>query len=322
MRRREFISVLGAAAAWPHAARAQKVTTIGFLGPATPSVASNLVAAFVDRLRELGWVEGRNLTIEYRWAEGQSKRYAEIASEFVALKVDLIVTWASAPVLAAKQATAVIPIVFAAQMDPVSVGVVRSLSRPGGNVTGLSLQQTDTTGKRLELLREVVTNLRRLAIMGNVDTPGVVLEMGEIERTGRALGIDTTTLKIRSAEDIVPAIESIKGRADALYVATDPLLLSNRTQITALSTEARLPTIYGSREYVEAGGFMSYGPNYRDLFRRAAELADKILRGAKPADLPVEQPTKFDLVINLKTAKALGLTIPAALLVRTDEVIE
>jgi putative tryptophan/tyrosine transport system substrate-binding protein len=281
-----------------------------------------LVAAFVRRLRELGWVEGRNLTIEYRWAEGQSERYAKIASEFVALKVDLIVTWASAPVLAAKQATGVIPIVFAAQMDPVSVGVVASLSRPGGNVTGLSLQQTDTTSKRLELLREIITNLRRLAIMGNVDTPGVVLEMGEIERTARAVGIDTTTLKVRSAENIVPAIESIKGRADALYVATDPLILSNRTQITALSTEARLPTIYGSREYVEAGGFMSYGPNYPDLFRRAAELADKILRGAKPADLPVEQPTKFDLVINLKTAKALGLTVPTALLVRADEVIE
>jgi len=326
MRRRAFIALIGGAAvAWPAVGRAQqraKVATIGFLGPATPSAASNLVAAFVDRLSELGWAEGRNLTIEYRWAEGQSERYAKIASEFVALKVDLIVTWASAPVLAAKQATGAIPIVFAAQMDPVSVGVVASLSRPGGNVTGLSLQQTDTTSKRLELLREIVTNLRRLAIIGNIDTPGVVLEMGEIERTARALGIDIIMLKVRSAENIAPAIESIKGRADALYVATDPLVLSNRTQITALSTEARLPTIFGSREYVEAGGFMSYGPNYPDLFRRAAELADKILRGAKPADLPVEQPTKFDLVISLKTAKALGLTVPAVLLVRADEVIE
>ena len=326
MRRRAFIALIGGAAvAWPAVGRAQqraKVATIGFLGPATPSAASNLVAAFVDRLSELGWAEGRNLTIEYRWAEGQSERYAKIASEFVALKVDLIVTWASAPVLAAKQATGAIPIVFAAQMDPVSVGVVASLSRPGGNVTGLSLQQTDTTSKRLELLREIVTNLRRLAIIGNIDTPGVVLEMGEIERTARALGIDIIMLKVRSAENIAPAIESIKGRADALYVATDPLVLSNRTQITALSTEARLPTIFGSREYVEAGGFMSYGPNYPDLFRRAAELADKILRGAKPAALPVEQPTKFDLVINLKTAKALGVTVPAVLLVRADEVIE
>ena len=326
MRRREFIALFGSmTAAWPLAARAQqrgKVATIGFLGPATPSVASKLVAAFVNRLRDLGWVEGRNLTIEYRWAEGQNDRYAEIASEFVALNVDLIVTWGSAPVLAAKQATGVIPIVFAAQMDPISVGVVRSLSRPGGNITGLSLQQTDTTGKRLELLREVVTNLRRLAIMGNVGTPGVMLEMAEMERAARALGIDITTLEVRSAENIVPAIESIKGRADALYIATDPLVLSNRTQIAALSNEAGLPTIYGSREYVEVGGFMSYGPNYSDLFRRAAELADKILRGAKPADLPVEQPTKFDLVINLKTAKTLGLTVPPTLLALADEVIE
>ncbi len=278
--------------------------------------------AFVSRLRDLGWVEDRNLTIEYRWAEGQNERYAEIASEFVALNVDLIVTWGSAPVLAAKQATGVIPIVFAAQMDPVSVGAVRSLSRPGGNVTGLSLQQTDTTGKRLDLLREIVTNLRSLAIMGNIDTPGVMLEMGEMERTARALGIDIKTIKIRSAENILPAIESIKGHADALYIATDPLVLSHRNQITALSVQARLPTIYGSREYVEAGGLMSYGPNYSDLFRRAAELADKILRGAKPADLPVEQPTKFDLVINLKTAKLLGLTVPSILLATSDEVIE
>ncbi len=325
MRRREFITLLGSmTAAWPLAARAQQrdSATIGFLGPATLSVASNLVEAFVSRLRDLGWVEDRNLTIEYRWAEGQNERYAEIASEFVALNVDLIVTWGSAPVLAAKQATGVIPIVFAAQMDPVSVGAVRSLSRPGGNVTGLSLQQTDTTGKRLDLLREIVTNLRSLAIMGNIDTPGVMLEMGEMERTARALGIDIKTIKIRSAENILPAIESIKGHADALYIATDPLVLSHRNQITALSVQARLPTIYGSREYVEAGGLMSYGPNYSDLFRRAAELADKILRGAKPADLPVEQPTKFDLVINLKTAKLLGLTVPSILLATSDEVIE
>ena len=262
--------------------------------------------------RELGWVEGRNLTIEYRWAEGRNERYAEIASEFVALNVDLIVTWASAPVLAAKHATGVIPIVFAAQMDPVSVGVVASLSRPGGNVTGL---------KRLELLREVVTNLRRLAIMGNVGTPGVVLEMGEIERTARALGIDTITLKVRFAENIVPAIKSVKGRADALYVATDPLVLSNRTQITALSTEARLPTIYGAESMSKLV---------------VSCPMDQIIRicSAAPPNLPTrfcaeqsrlisrEQPTKFDLVINLKTAKALGLTVPTALLVRADEVIE
>jgi putative ABC transport system substrate-binding protein len=325
VRRREFITLIGGSAvAWPISASAQQrnMPTIGFLGPATPSVASNLVEAFVKRLGQLGWVEGRSVTIEYRWAEGRSERYAEIAAEFVALKVDLIVTWASAPVIAAKQATVAIPIVFAAQMDPVSVGVVASLSRPGGNVTGLSLQQTDTTGKRLELLREAITNLRRLAIMGNVGTPGVMLEMGEIERTARWLGIEVARLEIRRIEDIAPAIESIRGHTDALYVATDPLILGNRVQTNVLSENARLPTVYGSREYVEAGGFVSYGPSYPDLFRRPAEFADKILRGAKPADIPVEQPTKFEFVINLKTARALGLDVPPTLLALADDVIE
>ncbi len=323
MKRRAFIASLGSAALWPVVAGAEgNVAKIGFLGPATLSVASNLVAAVVDRLRELGWVEGRNVSIEYRWAEGERDRYVEIANEFVALKVDLIITWASAPVLAAKQATVVIPIVFAAQMDPVSAGVVSSLSRPGGNVTGLSLQQTDTARKRLELLREAVTNLRRLAIMGNIDTPGVLLEKREIEDAARAIGIEVTPLEIQRAEEIAPAIESIRGGVDALYVVTDPLILANRDDISALSKDERLPTIYGSEEYVKAGGFMSYGPNYPALFRRAAELVDKILRGAKPADIPVEQPTKFDLAINLKTAKAIGLDVSPTLLARADEVIE
>ena len=211
--RREFFIAIGGAAVWSVATRAQprNIPTIGFLGPASPSVASNLVAAFVKRLGELGWVEGRNVAIEYRWAEGRSDRYAEIAAEFVALKVDLIVTWGSAPVIAAKQATLVIPIVFAAQMDPVSAGVVASLSRPGANITGLSLQQTDTTGKRLELLREAIISLRRLAIMGNVSSPGVVLEMGEIKRTTLGLGIEVATLEIRLVEDIAPALNPSKG---------------------------------------------------------------------------------------------------------------
>jgi putative ABC transport system substrate-binding protein len=325
IKRREFITLLGgAAAAWPLAAGAQsgRMPTIGFLGPASPSVASNLVAAFVNRLRELGWIEGQHLIIEYRWAQGRSERYAEIATEFVALKVDLIVTWASAPVLAAKQATVEIPIVFAAQMDPISAGVVASLSRPGGNVTGLSLQQTDTAGKRLELLREAITSLRRLAIMGNVASPGVVLEIGEIETAARGLGVEVTTLEIRRVEDIAPAIQSVKGRVDALYIATDPLVLGNRIETNVLSKGSRLPTVYGSREYVEAGGFMSYGPSWPNLFRRAAELADKILRGTKPADIPVEQPTQFELAINLNTAKTLGIEIPPMLLARADAVIE
>jgi putative ABC transport system substrate-binding protein len=326
MRRREFITLLGgAAAAWPLAARAQqarKLPTIGFLGAATPSVASQWVTSFEKRLRELGWIEGHTVAIEYRWAEARTERYSEIAAELVGLKVDVIVTWASAPVLAAKQATMLIPIVFAAQMDRVGAGVVASLARPGGNVTGLSIQQTDTASKRLELLREVVRNLGRLAIMGNAGAPGAVLEMREVQATARTLGLEVTTREIRQAEDIAPAIEALKSRADALYVATDPLVFTNRIRINTLALGARLPTIYGSREYVDAGALMSYGPNFSDLFRRAADYVDKILRGAKPGDIPVEQPTKFELVINLKTAKALGLTVPPNLLTTADEVIE
>jgi putative ABC transport system substrate-binding protein len=326
MRRRDFIIFLGGATVvWPHVARAQptgKLPTIGFLGAATPAIASQWVNAFVKRLAELGWIDGRTVSIEYRWAEARTERYTEIATEFVNLKVDVIVTWASAPVLAAKQSTALIPIVFAAQMDPVGAGVVASLGRPGGNVTGMSLQQTDTAGKRLELLREVVPNLGRLAIMANAGAPGAVLEMREVDATARALRLEAITREIRQVEDIASAIDALKGRADALYVATDPLVFNNRVRINTLAQDARLPTIFGAREYVDAGGLLSYGPNWTDLFRRAAEQVDKILRGAKPADIPVEQPTKFDLIINLKTAKALGLTVPPSVLARADEVIE
>jgi putative ABC transport system substrate-binding protein len=326
MNRRHFITLLGGAAvAWPMAARAQqagKLPTIGFLGAATPSVASHWVAAFVKRLGELGWIEGRTVAIEYRWADGRNERYAEIAAEFVGLKVDVIVTWASAPVIAAKQATSVIPIVFGVQTDPVGNGLVASLARPGGNVTGLSIQQADTVGKRLELLREVVPNLGRLAILANGGTTGPMLEMAQVQATARSLGLDVTRLEVRRAEDIAPAIEALKNRADALYVATDPLVFTNRIRINTLAQDARLPTIYGTREYVEVGGLISYGANVPDLFRRAGDYVDKILRGAKPADIPVEQPTKFELVINLTTAKALGVTIPESFLLRADEVIE
>src|SRR5450759_5063921 len=295
MKRREFITLLGGvAAAWPLTARAQqpaKLPTIGFLGAATSSVASQWVIAFEKRLRELGWIEGRTVAIEYRWAEARTERYAEIAAELVRLKVDVIVTWASAPVLAAKQATTLIPIVFAAQMDPVGAGVVASLARPGGNVTGMSIQQTDTAGKRIELLREVVPKLVRLAIMANAGAPGAVLEMREVLATASSVGLEVTPIEVRQAAEIVSAIEALKGRADSLYIATDPLIFSNRIQINALAQAARLPTIYGSREYVDAGGLMSYGPNWSDLFRHAAEVVNKILRGAKPANIPVEQPT-------------------------------
>jgi putative tryptophan/tyrosine transport system substrate-binding protein len=325
MRRREFISLLSGAAGWPLAARAQqpaKLPTIGFLGASTPAAIGPWVAAFVQRLRELGWIENRTVAIEYRWAEGRSERYAEIAAEFVRLKVDVIVTHSAEPVLAANQATSVIPIVFGAAADPVRSGLVASLGRPGGNVTGLSVQFTDLAGKRLELLREVVPGLRRLAIMLDIGNSGAVLEMGEVQTAARPLGVERLTLEIRRAEDIAPAFETLKGRAEALYVCSDPLIFTNRIRINTLALAARLPTMHGLREYVEAGGLMSYGANFPDLFRRVADYVDKILRGTKPADLPVEQPTKFDLVVNLITAQALGLIMPPSLLARADEVIE
>ena len=320
--RRGVITLLGGAVAtWPIAARAQqpaKLPIIGFLGAATASARSQWVAAFVQRLHELGWIQGRTVAIEYRWAEGRSERFAEIAAEFVRLKVDVIITYATPPAIAAKEATAVIPIVCAVMGDPVGAGLVASLPRPGGNVTGLSNQSADHAGKRVEHLREVVPGLRRLAVLANVSNPVSGVEMGEVQ----ALGLDVVTLEIRRGEDIAPAFETLKGRAQALYVAGDPLMITNRVRINTLALGARLPTTYNQREFVEAGGLMSYGPNFPDLFRRAGDYVDKILRGTKPADIPVEQPTKFDLVINLTTAKALGLEVPPTLLARADEVIE
>jgi putative ABC transport system substrate-binding protein len=275
----------------------------------------------VQRLRELGWIEGRTIAIQYRWAEGRAERLAEMVAEFVRLKVDVIVTGGNAAV-AAKQASAVVPIVFALVDDPVGMGLIASLARPGGNVTGLSMQASDLAGKRLELVREVVPGLRRLAIMANVNYPAAMPEVGQIQALAGTLGLDVGFFEIRRAEDIAPAFEALTGRAEALYVVGDALVMTHRVRINTLALAARLPTIYGFREYVEAGGLLSYGANLPDLFRRAADFVDKILRGAKPAGLPVEQPTKFDLVINLTTAKALGLKIPEAFLLRADEVIE
>jgi putative ABC transport system substrate-binding protein len=325
MRRREFITVLGGATAWPLAARAQHsgpLPTIGFLVAGTPTSHGQWVAAFVQRLRELGWIEGRTITIEYRWAEGRSERFAEIAAELVRRKVDVIVTSATEAIVAAKQATSVIPIVFAAAGDPVGTGLVASLARPGGNVTGLSIQQTDVAAKRLELLREIVPGLRRLAILGNASGPAVVLDMREAEAAARTLGLEVITSEIRRGEDIAPAFAALKGHADALYVAIDPLVNAHRIRINTLALVARLPTMHTFREGVEVGGLISYGPNVTDLFRRAADYVDKILRGTKPGDIPVEQPSKFDLFINLTTAKALDLSIPESFLLRADEVIE
>jgi putative ABC transport system substrate-binding protein len=323
MQRRHFMTLIGgAAAAWPLVARAQqKLPTIGFLGTTTASAWGPWTAAFVQRLRELGWIEGRTLSIEYRWADARSERFAEIAAEFVRLKVDVIVTGGNAAV-AAKQASSAVPIVFALVDDPIGMGLIANLSRPGGNVTGLAVQATDLAGKRLALLREVVPGLRRLAIMVNVDYPSAVLEMGEVQTAAGMLDLELAPLEIRRAEDIAPAFEALKGRSEALYVVGDAVVMTHRVRINTLALAARLPTSFNYREYVEAGGLMSYGANLSDLFRRAADYVDKILRGAKPGDLPVEQPTRFNLIINLTTAKALGLDIPATVLARADEVIE
>jgi len=323
--RRQFIAVVGGAATWPLRANAQqagKLPTIGFLVPGTASTHSQWAAAFLQRLRELGWIEGRTVVIEHRWGEGREERFAEIAAEFVRLKVDVIVTGGTAAALAAKQATSVVPIVFAAASDPVGSGLVASLARPGSNVTGLSNQQADLAGKRLELLRAVAVGIRRVAIVANVGNPAAALEVSEAQAAAHTLAFDAVPAEIRSAEDIAPVLDTVGSRVEALYVISDPLLNANRFRINTLALAARLPTIHGIRESVEAGGLMSYGPNFPDLFRRAADYADKILRKAKPADLPVEQPTKFELVVNLVTAKALGLAVPPTLLARADEVIE
>src|SRR5262245_14454779 len=325
MKRREFITVLGgAAASWPLAARAQqpgKLPTIGFLGAGRLSSWSPWVAAFVRRLGELGWIDGRTIAIEYRWAQGQSERFADIAAEFVKLKVDVIVTGGSA-IPAAKRATSTIPIVFAIAKDPVGEGIAASLARPGGNITGLSIQSTDLAAKRLEIFREMLPGLRRMTIVADVGDPSVVLEMGEVQATALALGLDIDVLEIRQAGDIVPAFAALRSGTQGLYVCGNALTYANHARINTLALSARLATMHDAREFIEEGGLMSYGANFPDLFRRSADYVDKILRGAKPGDVPVEQPTKFDLVVNMITAKALGLNVPPTLLARADEVIE
>ncbi len=323
MKRREFITLIGGAVlAWPLAARAQhsgKLPTIGFMGAGTPSGWSQWTAAFLQRLHELGWIEGRTVAIEYRWAEGLSERDAKNAAEFVRLKVDVIVTVGGT---IAKQATSDIPIVFALAGDPIGQDLVASLARPGGNITGMSIQATDLVGKRLELLREVMPSLRKLAVLAFVGNTGNELELNEVQAAAKTLGLEVVMLEIRRADDLAPAFETLRGRAEALYVPANPLANTNRVLINDLALGARMPTVHGFRQYVETGGLISYGPSTTELFRRAAEYVDKILRGAKPGDLPVEQPTKFDLIINLKTAKILGLELSPALLARADEVIE
>jgi putative ABC transport system substrate-binding protein len=294
VRRREFITLVGGAAAWPVVARAQqaaRLPTIGYLGPNTRSVDSHRLAAFVQRLRDLGWIENRTVAIEYRWGEGHDNRFAEIADEFIRLRVDVIVTAATAPTVAAKQATSVIPIVFALAPDPLGNGLVASLARPGGNLTGLSILTTDLVGKRLELMRELVPSLERLAVLADANSPSNVLEVEQAQTAAKTFAVEVAAFQCRRAEDFTPTLEGLKGHADALYVCASPLVLNNRILINSLALGARLPTMHGNREFLEQSGLVSYGPNILDQYRRAAEFVDKILRGAKPADIPVEQPT-------------------------------
>jgi putative tryptophan/tyrosine transport system substrate-binding protein len=326
MRRRDFISIVGSAAAWPLAAHAQqpmKLPTVGFLGSTTQAFQSRQVSAFVQRLHELGWSEGRSFAIEYRWTEGRAERAAASASEFVNLKVDVIVSGGgTTTALAAKEATTSIPIVFIDVADPIDSKLVASLANPGGNITGLSNQQVDLAGKRIEILRELIPGLHRLGLIGNIGNPAAALDRREVAAAAEKLGLEFVAPEFRRAEDLVPAFEALKGRADALLVTGDPLTGANRVRIITLALAARLPTMYPFRMYVDGGGLISYGANQEDEYRRGAEYVDKILRGAKPATLPVEQPTKFELAINLTTAYALGLTIPGSLRARAEEVIE
>lgn len=324
MQRREFISRLGGAAvAWPFAARAQQARkpTIGVLGVSTAANWTAWMAAFTQRLRELGWIEGSTVAIQYRWADGRTDAYASIAAEFVQRKVDVIVTVGSAVATVQKE-TSIIPIVFAIAVDPLGTGMIASLARPGGNATGFSTQTAELASKRIELAREVLPGLRRLAVIANLDYVGSTLEIAEVQSLGRRLDFDVVVLGIRRAEDVPRVFETLKGDVQALYVCPDALVNANHARINALALAARLPTLHPFRDYITAGGFLSYGANNADLFRRSGDLVDKILRGANPANLPVEQPNKFDLVINLTTARALGVKIPESFLLRADEVIE
>jgi putative tryptophan/tyrosine transport system substrate-binding protein len=299
----------------------RKVATIAYLG-VDESYWRPRSLAFAQRLRELGWIENLTVKIQYYWTQGRPERAVELATEILAQKADVIVTYGGA-VTTLKQATTLIPIVFAVANDPIGSGLVASLSQPGGNVTGLSLEVTELAGKRLQLLREIVPNLRRLAVLFDVGYSGSELQTHELETAAYKLGVEVEPARIRRSEDIAPSFEALKSqKVDALYVVENSLTMANGRQIAASALNARLPTAFGARDQVQADGLMSYGPKYTDLFRRAAEIVDKILRGAKPGDIPVEQPTNFELVVNLKTAKALGLAVPSALVATADEVIE
>jgi putative ABC transport system substrate-binding protein len=326
--RRVFVgSLTGGLLAAPLTADAQqagKVPRIGFLGTLSPSDTSPRLDAFRQALRELGWVEGQNIVIDYRYAEGRFDRLPDLAAELVRLKVDIIVAQPTPAAVAAKNATETIPIVMISVGDPVGIGLIASLARPGGNVTGSSYSVgSGISGKGLELLKETVPKVRRVAILSNPLNPAHSLEVREVNVAARSLGVQLQLLEARGPNEFDGAFVAMaKERVGALLVVADSMFLLHRTRLADLAARSRLPAAYGNREIVEAGGLMSYGPSVRDFFRRSATFVDKILKGAKPGDLPVEQPTKFELVINLKTAKAIGLTIPPSLLQRADEVIQ
>jgi putative ABC transport system substrate-binding protein len=301
----------------------KKFPGIGFLSAPSASAIAARTEAFRQGLRELGYIEGKNIVIEQRYAEGKLDRLSALAAELVRLKVDVIVTGTSAGTRSAKEATATIPIVMAQDGDPVGNGFVASLARPGGNITGLSSLAPELSGKRLELLKEIVPKFSRVAVFGNSAGPGNEQSSKETELAAGALGVQFQYLDVRDPKDIETAFRAAsKGRADAVLVLASPVFNIRRKQIVDLAVRSRLPVIYYAPEWVEEGGLMSYGVNYTDLYRRTATYVDKILKGAKPADLPVEQPTKFEFVINLKTAKQIGLTLPQSVLYRADKVIK
>jgi putative ABC transport system substrate-binding protein len=325
MRRRNFITLLGGAVAWPVVTGAQqtgKVYRVGFLWD-NPAVWPHALEAFHRGLRDLGWTEGQNIAVEYRWAEGRFDRLPALAEELVGLKVDVIVAPTSIYAGAAKRATSTIPIVFASHADPIGSGHVANLARPGGNITGLTVMLSETTAKSLELLREVVPGLSRVAVIWDPATPSHRPGLNAVEAMGGALGFRLQAIAVPSVIEFDSAFSAmVQDRAEGVVVLSTPLFMGGATRLAELAIKHRLPTMFGPREHVEAGGLMSYGPDRADLYRRAASYVDKILRGAKPADLPVQQPTKFEFVINLKTAKTLGIDVPPTLLARTTEVIE
>ena len=326
MRRREFITLLGgAAAAWPLVARAQqagKIYRIGFLWD-SPDAFLDALEAFRQGLRDLGYVEGRNIAIEYRWAEGKPERMRELAEELVRLKVDVIVAPSSIYTEAAKRATSTIPIIFVSHADPLGSRHVASLARPGGNITGLSLMMTETNVKGLELLKEAVPGISRVAVIFDPATPSHGPGLKAVKAAGPTLGLRIQSVPVRSATEFDSAFTAIVGeRADAVLVLSTPLFISGAKRLAELSLAHKLPSLFGPKHHVQEGGLMSYSPDRADLWRRGAIYVDKILRGIDPADLPVQQPTKFEIAINLKTAKSIGLAIPPSLLGRADEVIE